>query len=438
MLPHVKWRDVFEKFVYRGFIGIVVLVVMIQCKNVEQEIIKPRILISTDIGGTDPDDFQSMIHLLMYADLFEIEGLIASPYGPGRKSDLLHMIDLYENDLPKLRKHSDDFPGADYLRSVSKQGAIGAAPFKGWTASTEGSEWIIKSAREKSDQPLWILVWGGLEDLAQALHDAPEITEHIRVYWIGGPNKKWSVNTYTYIAEHHPDLWMIEANATYRGWFLDSESPEELANDNYYANFIHGNGVMGIDFKNHYDGSIKMGDTPSLAYVMNGDRNNPEGESWGGSFVKIKHSTKDVFNRNTSSRDTVTVYSIIEWYFDGPVIDVPEDSSCFSVEITGQVWPGYYLGQGKYGIRYSSKRPEKGYYKTISDIPGFTAQEGEYISVNPWPGEQKSGDILLGENWYGDKPDPELFYGEQQGARTVSKWREEFLLDWAKRWKWLK
>ena len=31
----------------------------------------------------------------------------------------------------------------------------------------------------QSDRPLWVLVWGGLEDLAQALHDAPEIENKI-------------------------------------------------------------------------------------------------------------------------------------------------------------------------------------------------------------------------------------------------------------------
>ena len=42
---------------------------------------RPRVIVSTDIGGTDPDDFQSMVHFLAYADMFEIEGLISSPYG---------------------------------------------------------------------------------------------------------------------------------------------------------------------------------------------------------------------------------------------------------------------------------------------------------------------------------------------------------------------
>src|SRR3569832_58593 len=54
---------------------------------------KPRILISTDIGGTDPDDNQSMIHFLMYSNLFNTEGLISSPsYGKGSKEEILRMI----------------------------------------------------------------------------------------------------------------------------------------------------------------------------------------------------------------------------------------------------------------------------------------------------------------------------------------------------------
>ena len=58
--------------------------------------LRPRILISTDIGGTDPDDNQSMIHLMMYSDLFQIEGLVSSPsFGNGSKEELLRMIGLY-------------------------------------------------------------------------------------------------------------------------------------------------------------------------------------------------------------------------------------------------------------------------------------------------------------------------------------------------------
>ncbi|SDA92974.1 Protein of unknown function [Algoriphagus alkaliphilus] len=144
---------------------------------------KPRILISTDIGGTDPDDNQSMAHLLMYSDRFDIEGLVSSPsYGNGSTAEILRMIDLYEKDLPKLLRHNSGFTPPEDLRQVTKQGRKGNAPYRGITTSTEGSDWIIRCAKKVDARPLWVLVWGGLEDLAQALHDAPEIQKNIRVY----------------------------------------------------------------------------------------------------------------------------------------------------------------------------------------------------------------------------------------------------------------
>ena len=164
-----------------------------------------RVLVSTDIGGTDPDDFQSMVHLLVYADGFDIEGLISSPFGPGRK-DILTVIDRYERDFANLKTYSDKYPTPDALRAITKQGALDSTgPCRLSAQPTEGSEWIIQCARRDDPRPLHVLVWGGIEDLAQALHDAPDILPKLRVYFIGGPNKKWSVDAYNYIEQNHPD-----------------------------------------------------------------------------------------------------------------------------------------------------------------------------------------------------------------------------------------
>lgn len=405
--------------------------------------VKPRVLISTDIGGTDPDDNQSMAHLLMYSNEFALEGLVSSPsYGNGSKEEILRMIDLYAKDLPALRAHAKGFPTPGYLRSICKQGVRRAAPYAGFAAPTEGSRWIIHCAKKASPQPLWILVWGGLDDLAQALHDAPEIQDRIRVYFIGGPNKKWCVNSYAYIARNFPDLWLIESNATFTGMFTDDQAPAELKKASYYDNWIKGHGFLGTDFKNYYKGEPKMGDTPSLLYMMDGDPNHPEKESWGGSYIPFSRSPRRVFDRDLTVQDTVPVYSVIELILKGPVLDLAKDSPCFKMDVHAgiglQSWPGYYLGAGLYGIRYSPKKAEKLAYEIRSDLPGFQNRKGSFVVRNEWPGKRDPQNYALGNHWFTDRPDPDLFCGYSQGARTVTKWRNAFLKDWAKRWSWLK
>lgn len=68
---------------------------------------RPRVIVSTDVGGSDPDDFQSLIHLLLYADVLDIEGLISSPPGRGRETHIREVIDAYAEDYDRLAKHSD-------------------------------------------------------------------------------------------------------------------------------------------------------------------------------------------------------------------------------------------------------------------------------------------------------------------------------------------
>jgi hypothetical protein len=224
-----------------------------------------RVIVSTDIGGTDPDDFQSLVYLLLYADRLDIEGLISSPYGPGRKEHILQVIDLYERDYPCLRTHSDRYPTPDALRAVTKQGALESAGFEGFGSSTKGSDWIVQCARRNDPRPLWVLVWGGIEDLAQALHDAPDILAKLRVYWIGGPNKKWSVDAYQYLVTHRPRLWIIEANATYRGWFVGGNQNGEWGNHVFVATHVAGHGALGDFFAAQLGATLKMGDAPSVA-----------------------------------------------------------------------------------------------------------------------------------------------------------------------------
>lgn len=400
--------------------------------------VKPRVLISTDIGGTDPDDNQSMAHLLMYSDYFQLEGLVSSPsFGEGSKAEILRMISLYEKDYPKLKAHYPGLMSPDELRPLCKQGRKGMPGYVGYGTSTEGSEWIVQCARRECEQPLWVLVWGGLEDLAQALHDAPDILSRIRVYWIGGPNKKWGVDSYTYIAEHFPDLWIIENNASYRGFISDGQNPDRY-NRAYYDQVIKGAGALGEDFINYYKGLVKMGDSPSLFYLMNGDPYDPVEASWGGRFEPMKSSPRVIFDRHATPQDTVPVYAVVEFRFPGPYVDLPEGAPCFTMTIDRQTWTGYYGGDGTYRVRYAPKAPAVLSYTLASSLPELDGGKGILVVGPSWPGNGSADSFPLGEHWYTDCQDPQLFEGIWQGSRTVSQWRKEILEDWAVRWEVLK
>ena len=347
------------------------------------------------------------------------------------------MIDLYEQDLPKLKKHDTGWAEPDYLRSITKQGRKGTVPYCGYSTATQGSEWIVKCARRVDERPLWILVWGGLDDLAQALHDAPDIADKIRVYWIGGPNKKWSTNSYAYLVEHFPHLWFIENNASYRG-FIGQKKVKDEFNAGYYDSYIRGGGKLGADFINYLNGNCKLGDTPSLLYMMDGDPDNPMRESWGGSFAPLTHSPRVIIDHPTTAADTVPIYSIMEFRIKGPKIDIPADSICITLTIGKQQWGGYYLGNGKYAVRHATYYTGTLPYTITSNIPEIPVWKGEITVANMWPGVSCHTDYVLGNTWYTDKPDLSLFENEIQGAHTVSRWRNIVMADWGNRWNWLK
>lgn len=248
----------------------------------------PRVIVSTDIGGSDPDDFQSMVHILLYADTLNMEGLISSPPFEGRSEHINEVIDAYATDYPNLVKHSAKYPTPAFLQSITKQGSVepqaGSIPEQ----PSEGADWIIEEAMEKSDKPLYILVWGSITDVAQAIHQQPDIKKYIRVYSIGSWNTRQDENARNYLYTNHPDLWWIENNTTFRGMYMGGYQENEFGNERFVETHVKGHGALGELFWQKKK-DIKMGDTPSVLYLLNGNPDNPEGKSWGGSFVKTGH-----------------------------------------------------------------------------------------------------------------------------------------------------
>lgn len=396
-----------------------------------QEPARPRVLVSTDIGGSDFDDFQSVVHLLLYTDVIDLEGIIASP--PAEPADrrqlLLDLVDLYGRDYPNLRTHSPGYPEPAALRAVCKQGGNAAAGLRGFGQRTEGSDWIIACAQREGPRPLWVLVWGGIDDLAQALHDAPSIRSRLRVYWIGGPNKKWSTTAYDYVAREHRDLWIIEANSTYRGWFVGGDQAGDLGNSSFISAHVKGCGALG----NYFAGiapQLKMGDSPSLLYVLGKDPENPALPNWGGHFVRAWDRPRATFTSPPTAKDIVETFSIVELVLRPE--GAPSADAQASLVVDRQTFPGYRSDDGAWHFFFCPKEAKTWTYEITSNHPGLKGQTGGFTSVDPGP-VQASRPSSAYPHWWTDDPAPALAEGSHQGARTVSVHRREILQDFARR-----
>lgn len=392
--------------------------------------VRHRVLVSTDIGGTDPDDFQSMVHLLLYADVLDIEGLVSSPYGPGRREHILDVIAAYERDYAALARRSSRYPTPDALRALTKQGETEVAPYAGVRGPTDGSNWIVNRARRDDPRPLHVLVWGGIEDLAQALYDAPDIEPKLRVYFIGGPNKKWSPDAYHYIATHHPRLWIIESNSTYRGWFTGGPQQGEWGNEAFVRQHVSGRGALGTYFARQLGGVIKMGDTPSVGWLLRGTPGDPSASGWGGQFVRAWARPYVTFDRITTSADRMEHCGILELVLPAGAGAPSRAEATMMVE--NQSLVGHLDDQGRLHFRFSAKDPKTYDYTIRSTAPGLDGLTGRITAVPPTLAQADAPSPRL-PNWWTDDPSPEAAEGIHHGARTVSRWREAFLADFAAR-----
>lgn len=390
-----------------------------------------RVVVSTDIGGSDPDDYQSMVHLLLYADTLDIEGLISTHPSGGKKAEILKVIGFYAHDYPNLKTYSDKYPTPAALRAITKAGAATPIGVAGFGKPTEGSEWIIHCARRNDPRPLYVLVWGGIWDVAQALHDAPDILPKLRVYFIGGPNKQGSVNAYNYIKQNFPKLWIIENNVSYRGWFNGGDQTGQWGNKAFVTQHIAGHGALGAFYAPLHHHSLKMGDTPSVAWLLHGNPTDPTQPSWGGQFTRIWDGRKTILNHlPTSAAELVEVFGVNEFTIPVPRGYSVTDTTTLVLD-TGQKTAAAMDGD-VLRFRFAVRDAKVFTYKIKSNFRKLNGLVGEFAAVPP-PRSRTSKPSSIHPNWWGDDQDPATAYRNYAGAKTISRWRVDYLSDFAAR-----
>src|SRR5690606_9942271 len=110
--------------------------------------LKHRVIILTDIEA-DPDDTQSLVRLLLYANQIDIKGIVATTscwlktrIAP---ESIEKVIKAYGEVQPNLLKHEKGFPRAEDLLSIVKRGLpVYGMHGVGEGNNSDGSEWIIE------------------------------------------------------------------------------------------------------------------------------------------------------------------------------------------------------------------------------------------------------------------------------------------------------
>ena len=87
---------------------------------------------------------------------------------------------------------------------------------------------------------------------------------------------------------------------------------------------------------------------------------------------------------------------------------------------------------GALRFRFSPKAAKAWSFKIHSDVAALDGKTGGLTSFLT-PADSAQRPSARTPNWWADNPAPELAQGSQQGAKTVSRWREEYLRDFAAR-----
>lgn len=278
---------------------------------------KPRIIVTSD---GEIDDECSMVRFLLYANEWDIEGIITSSsqyhwHGHNWAGDdwLDPYLDAYEEVYPNLIKHSKDYPTPEYLKSIAFLGNVEA---EGEMDSiTEGSQHIVKVLLDESDErPIWIQAWGGINTIARALKTIEEkhpekmeiVSNKLRFYFIWEQDDTYQ----SYIRTHwgkYNILTIISDQFEAIAYRWKTIQPAEM--HQYFSgawmkeNILSNHGALGSRYKAHKDGAKEgfedgdfrsEGDSPAFIHTIpTGLRSmeSPEWGGWGGRYVRVRENT---------------------------------------------------------------------------------------------------------------------------------------------------
>lgn len=295
---------------------------------------RPRVVVLTDFSN-EPDDAQSLVRFLAYANEFDVEGILATT--STWMSDEVDVdgvrqhVEAYGQVQEALLVHSSGYPRVETLRArvhacQPAYGMRGVGPGR----DSEGSDHLLRVLERPDERPLWVSVWGGSNCLAQALwrltqtrtaEEIRQLVSRLRVYsisdqddsgaciraafpklsYIVSPSRQgWLQSTHDYrratwpgiSADHYHyspfrDFLLCPLRGRI-GWSCDPafRGPRfELVDKPWLEEHVRSHGPLGARYRETV--FIMEGDTPSfMGLIGNGlaASGRPDWGGWGGRY----------------------------------------------------------------------------------------------------------------------------------------------------------
>ncbi len=251
-----------------------------------------RLIVETDAGG-DPDDEQSLVRFLLYANEWDVEGIIANRPVARERENLnsertglgivQRQLAAYAECYPKLVRHDGRYPKPEVLRKR-------AVP--GYADTPAGVDLILKAVDSPDPRPVWFLNWGtdnGSAEsclkraLDQVLRErGPEGYARFKRRIRLSSSDKFAEHTTT--QEPSFPFWVdtFRPEIDRKRWYHRfSALTAKAGGFDIRRDCLTGHGPLGALYPLNTTHPQKEGDTPTFLYLVPTGMNDPDHPEWG-------------------------------------------------------------------------------------------------------------------------------------------------------------
>jgi hypothetical protein len=251
-----------------------------------------RVIVETDAGG-DPDDEQSLVRFLLYANEWDVEGVIANrPVARDKENRnpertglgiVRRLVEAYADCYPNLVKHDPRYPKPELLRRRT---------VAGYADRDDGVKLILAAVDADDPRPVWFCNWG--TDLGSAPSSLERALD--RVLKERGPKGyaafkgKLRLSSADKFGEHTAareppfPIWVDTFRPELEGkrWYHRfSALTATVGGFDVKRDVLTGHGPLGALYPTNTTHPQKEGDSMAFLYLVPTGMNDPNRPTWG-------------------------------------------------------------------------------------------------------------------------------------------------------------